>query len=403
MNARKLHFTGVYFDGRQARKHQVTVDLSPHHLKLSLTEWKTLEWKISELRLSSPAPRDTPPFHLEHPVSEPEGQRLETLTVDDPEFLSTLRDITAVSLHSTLKPVSGMKHVTLAVAVLVLPFFLYGLWTVVIPKISDRVAMQVPVSWEEKLGDRIIQALPAGLAPAPDREMENVLQMIASRLLSATPDQPYNIRIHVSPLKMVNAVAFPGGHILVFQGLLNASESPEELAGILAHEIQHVVLRHSTRGIIRAMASSFLLTLITGDTNGTMNAVLDVAGELEGLSHSRKMEREADRMGMEMILTAEIDPSGMVRMFEKLEQEEIRLSGDGKSQNPDDDSSSWTEYLSTHPAGKDRISRLKKRVAKAGKKTFTPLLPNLDWKALVHRNENPPGNENNPSMKQTNI
>lgn len=402
MNARKLYFTGVYFDGRQARKRQVSVDLSPHHLKLSLPEGQTLEWKAADLRLSSLGPRDNPPFHLEHSVNEPEGRRLETLAVDDPEFLAALRSMASVPLHPTLRPVSGMRVVTLALAVLAAPFFLYGLWTAAIPKLSDQAAMRVPVSWEEKLGDRVLQELPEGLAPSSNPELEKVLQMIAMRLLSAAPDQPYNIRIHVSPLAMVNAVAFPGGHILVFQGLLNASESPEELAGVLAHEIQHVALRHSTRGIIRGMASSLLLTLITGDMNGTMNAVLDVAGELGGLSYGRKMEREADRKGMEMILASGVDPAGMVRMFEKLEKEETRLLGDGESHNPgsEGDSTSWTEYLSTHPAGKGRISRLKKQAAKAGKKPYTSLLPDLDWKALVHRKVS--GNGEDPSLRRTN-
>lgn len=404
MNARKLYFTGVYFDGRQARKHRVAIDLSPHHLKLLLPEGQTLEWKVADLGMSSPGPRDKPPFHLEHTVNEPQGRRLETLAVEDPEFLTTLRSVTAVSLHPTLRPVSGMRVVTLALAVLAAPFFLYGLWTAAIPKLSDQAAMRVPVSWEEKLGDRVLQELPEGLVPSSNPELEKVLQMIAMRLLSAAPDQPYNIRIHVSPLAMVNAVAFPGGHILVFQGLLNASESPEELAGVLAHEIQHVALRHSTRGIIRGMASSLLLTLIVGDMNGMMNAVLGVAGELEGLSHSRKMEREADRNGMEMILAADVDPTGMVRMFEKLAREERRPFTDGKSQNsgPEDDSASWTDYFSTHPAEKDRISGLKKQVAKAGKKSYTSLLPDLDWKALVHREASPPGNGENPSLRQIN-
>jgi predicted Zn-dependent protease len=163
------------------------------------------------------------------------------------------------------------------------------------------------------------------------------------------------------------------------------------LAGVLAHEIQHVLLRHSTRGIIRSLTSQLLLTLMVGDMNGSMEMALNVAGELDGLHHSRNMERQADRHGMEMILTAGIDPNGMVRMFEKLGQQEKLLAEGKKAKKPgqEDDSSSWTEYLSTHPAGHDRVSQLKKQVAKSDKKSYTPLLPNTDWNGTVHQERSP--------------
>ena len=251
--------------------------------------------------------------------------------------------------------------------------------------------MQVPVIWEEKLGLTVLEGLPKPLAPTSDPEKENALKAIVDRLLTADPNQPYDIRIHISPFQMVNAVALPGGHIIVFQGLLNTADSPEELAGVLAHEIQHVLLRHSTRGIIRALTSQILLTLLVGDMNGSMEVALDVAGELDGLRHSRNMEREADRHGMEMILSAGIDPSGMVRMFEKLGEQEKRLTQGNKTETsePEKDSSSWTQYLSTHPAGNDRVDQLKKQVAMSAKKSYTPLLPNTDWKRTVHQKKQP--------------
>lgn len=307
MSARKLRFAGVYFDGRSPRKQQVALSLSPRQLTLTLPEGQTHNWETTDLRLGAPNAGCKPPFHLEHTVNERDC--LETLVVNDPAFLDSLRDITAVSLHPTLRPVSRAKYVVLALAVLIVPFFLYGLWTQAIPKLADELAMQVPISWEQKLGDSILQQLPQALAPSSRPEQEKALNAIAARLLSTSPNQPYNIRIHISPHKMANAVALPGGPILVFQGLLNKAETPEELAGVLAHEIQHVVLRHSTRGILRSMASSILLMLISGDVNGSMSAVLEVASGLDGLAHSREMERQADHKGMDRILAANIGKS----------------------------------------------------------------------------------------------
>jgi len=387
MSARKLEFTGAYFDGLSAKKQAVTVRLSPRQMTLSLHDGQTLAWDYADLRRNSASTGDNPPFHLEHIEAENKDRRLESLTVDDPAYLSNLQQISAIPLHSSLKQAKGSRHVILALAVLVIPLFLYGLWAVVIPQLSDRVAMQVPVSWEEKLGQTVLDGLPKALAPTPDPAKEKVLKTIIDRLLQTHPNQPYDIRVYTSPFEMVNAVALPGGHIIVFQGLLNLAESPEELAGVLAHEIQHVLLRHSTRGIVRTLTSQILLSLMVGDMNGSMDMILNVAGELDGLSHSRKMELEADRLGMEMILKANIDPNGMVRMFEKLgEQEKLLTQGDKATETgPEEDSSSWTEYLSTHPAGRDRVDQLKKQVAMSEKKSYPPLLPDINWKATVHR------------------
>jgi Zn-dependent protease with chaperone function len=386
MSARKLQFSGAFFDGLSAKRQEVAVHLSPRQMTLSIPDGRSLDWDFLDVHRQSADAGDDPPFHLERTVKEPEGQRLESLAVNDPQFLLSLRHISEVPLHSSLQPVTKTKHVGLAVAVLVIPLFLYGLWTVVIPALSDRVAMQVPVAWEEKLGAAVLEGLPKVLAPRPHPEKENALQSIVDRLLTARPNQPYDIHVYISPHEMVNAVALPGGHIIVFQGLLDIAETPEELAGVLAHEIQHVLLRHSTRGIIRSLTSSILLTLMVGDMNGSMEMALNLAGELDGLRHSRNMERQADRQGMEMLLASGIDPSGMVRMFEKLgEQETLLTKGDKvRQESPEEETSSWTEYLSTHPAGHDRVNQLKNQVAMSEEKSYTPLLPDMDWGATVH-------------------
>jgi predicted Zn-dependent protease len=386
MSARKLEFPGAYFDGLSAKKQMVTVHLSPRKMTLILASGESLAWGYQNVNRPF-ASGDQAPFHLEHRADD----RQTSLTVEDEAFLPNLHAIASIPLDSSLKQTKKSRHFILALAVLVIPLFLYGLWKVVIPQLSDRVAMQVPVGWEEKLGQTVLGGLPKKLAPIPDREKEQALNAILDRLLAIRPDQPYDIRVNISPHKMVNAVALPGGQIIFFQGLLNLAESPEELAGVLAHEVQHVLLRHSTRGIIRALTSQILLTLLIGDMNGSMELALNIAGELDGLSHSRDMEREADRLGMQMILTAGIDPEGMVRMFEKLEQLDKLLIAEKNTQEnaTEEKSSSWTEYLSTHPAGQNRVKQLKNQVAMSEKKSYTPLLPDTNWGASMHRKQHP--------------
>ena len=86
----------------------------------------------------------------------------------------------------------------------------------------------------------------------------------------------------------------PGGNIIVFEGLIKIADSPGEFAGVLAHEAQHIFLKHSTRGILRNLASGVLLALVRGDANAVMESVVGIAGQLNTLGFSRKMETEAD-------------------------------------------------------------------------------------------------------------
>ena len=160
MSARNLQFKGAYFDGLSAKRQEVTVHLSPRQMTLFLPSGQTLAWDYADLRRNSASTGDNPPFHLEHIKAENKDRRLESLTVDDPAYLSNLQQISAIPLHSSLKQAKGSRHVILALAVLVIPLFLYGLWKVVIPQLSDRVAMQVPVFWEEKLGQTVLEGLP---------------------------------------------------------------------------------------------------------------------------------------------------------------------------------------------------------------------------------------------------
>ena len=200
-------------------------------------------------------------------------------------------------------------------------------------------------------------------------------------------NQPYDLKVYILPVKQANALALPGGPIVIFEGLLYKAESPEELAGVLAHEIQHILLRHSTRGILRNMAESILVTIFLGDMNSVMEGIVQLAGQLETLGLSREMEAEADQKGMELIFSANIDPHGMIRIFEKLMQEESlqKELSEEKTASEENDMKLFS-YFSTHPSGRNRLAQLEKQMRSHENRNWTPLFPNLDW------NEIKPGN-----------
>jgi len=381
MSERQLTFTGALFDGRSAARQRVTVRLEPGRLTLLREGKQPLKWPFSELSLKPLDQAGHPPVQLDHIPPGASSERLETLVVDDAKFLTSLHALGPDAPGFGWRERRTNRRLFLIAGVILVPLFCYAIWAYGIPTMADRVATEVPVAWEEELGETILKGLSLVKMEAPTPEAEVALEAIVARLLTAAPDQPYRIRVHVYPVGMINALALPGGHIVVFQGLLNASDSAEELAGVLAHEIQHVLKRHSTRGILRALASSFLLTLMVGDVNGVMQSALSLADNLEGLKFSRAMETEADTEGLKMLLASGVDPEAMVTMFKKFAAEEKQLF-----KTEDGETSVWESYLSSHPATDKRVAGLKALIERAPASAPRPLYPDGDWAKIMHKN-----------------
>jgi predicted Zn-dependent protease len=165
---------------------------------------------------------------------------------------------------------------------------------------------------------------------------------------------------------MVNALTAPGGYVVVFQGLLERTQSAEELAGILAHEFQHVLLRHTTQALLRHASTGLLIAGLTGDVSSATVYGLESARVLGDLRYSRQAEEEADREGFQMLVAAGIDPAGMIAFFETLDREQ------GKG-------SALPTYLSTHPNTEGRIERLRS-LAGPGRPAAATLLSGTDWR-----------------------
>jgi len=191
------------------------------------------------------------------------------------------------------------------------------------------------------------------------------------RLTVPGPPSPYTFRVYVVNRPLVNALAVPGGYVVIFRGLLERTGTPEELAGVLAHELQHVLHRHATRAVIQDVSTGLLLMALTGDVTGPLAYGLQTARTLGDLRYSRRAEAEADTEGMRMMLAARVDPAGMITFFERIQKEE------GPAPRA-------LTYLSTHPLTADRLERLK-AMAAAWKGTPEPLLPGDRWTELVTR------------------
>lgn len=327
---------GVYYDGESAKKHPVLVRVGASGLRLVKRDGSEVHWAYAELRQTQGAYRN------EHVRLERGGELGEALVVTEPGFLAAVREVAPDaglsgprSRTATLTLVASAAAGTVAVAA---GMYLWG-----IPAIAHAAAMSIPTAWEDQLGAAVVTQL----VPEDDRCSDPASRQAVERIvetLVAGRKSPYRYRVTVSKSEEVNAFAAPGGHVVVCRGLLEKTRRPEELAGVLAHEIQHVEQRHGTKAIFRELSLSLIVASMTGDA-GSLAQIIDSAGKLGSLGFQRRDEEEADREGMRMMLDARLDPQGMVSAFKMLQQEGA-------------DMPRGLSYLSSHPSTADRIAAL---------------------------------------------
>ena len=215
-----------------------------------------------------------------------------------------------------------------------LPLLLLGALLWQHERIAAWAIAHVPVAQERKLGEAVFAQTKAKLklVEGPPATM---VREIGARL---TKGSAYRYEFHVTHDDAVNAFAMPGGFVVVHSGLLALAASAEEVAGVLAHEVQHVEKRHS----LKAIAKSTGLMVTVGMVFGDLGGLLALGQDLIGLKFSRQHESEADAAGLKALVAAGIAPSGMRDFFRKMgEKESLNLG-----------------WLSSHPASEDRSMAL---------------------------------------------
>ena len=357
-------FAGHYLDGRSAARQPATIRLTATGLDIALESGATLWWPFAEVR-------QTQGFYAGQQIRLERGAPLAAvLLVDDVGFLAALHTAAPVLTRRFHDPRRRRARVQLTVlAALAVVGVAAALYVWGIPAAAGAVAARVPASWEERLGNAIVADLASSGRQCVDPEREAVIGGIVRRLLAPLPSVPYTFRVTVLDDGSVNALAVPGGQIILLRGLLERTRTPEELAGVLAHEIQHVLRRHATRMLLQHTSAGLMLAAVSGDISGAMAYGLESARVLGALRYSRQYEAEADVEGLRMLLAAGVDPEGMIAFFETLRAEE------GRQPTP-------LRYLASHPPAGDRMETLKRLAATAPHRS-APLLPDRDWRDVA--------------------
>ena len=243
--------------------------------------------------------------------------------------------------------------------IVALPFLLVGVLIWQAPQITGWVANKIPPELEGDLGRMSTAQIKASGGLIEEGELVDLVTAIGGRL---TQGSHYKYHWYVLKNDTINAFAMPGGYVVVHTGLLKSASSAEELAGVLAHEVQHVELRHRLRQLLNQLGWQVVLTLAVGGADGTVWA--GATQQLMQLSFGREQESQADVAGLAALRRANISPQGMLDFFEKLSKQE------GVS----------IELLSTHPASANRLDVLRKAVQE-GSAAPAPALP-YDWSKI---------------------
>lgn len=227
----------------------------------------------------------------------------------------------------------------------------------------EIVAETMPLAAEMKLGELLVEGMLASERRITDGPAREAVQGIIDRLTAFAHNPGYTFTVHVVDDPRVNALALPGGQIVVFSGLLAAAGSADEVAGVLAHEMQHVLHRHGLRQLVRRLGGAAVIALATG--GGDLAGLAGRADELVQLSYGREQEAEADRDGLALMHRAGLPPAAMASFFERLQ----RLA-------PAD----LPEFLSTHPDTARRIEDLRRSAKALPPATPEPLA--IDWERV---------------------
>lgn len=271
----------------------------------------------------------------------------------------SLADQLARAIKSSGRRQGRFRLLVLALLVLLLlPLLLAGLFWVNSERIAAWVSDRVSLDAEKQLGALSFGQMQAQLKLSRTGPAPQMIREIGRRL---TAGSAYDYQWYVADDPQVNAFAMPGGYVVVNSGLIKAAASADEVAGVLAHEVQHVELRHSLKNLIHSLGWRAVLSLALGDLSGGI--WLDVADQLGRLHYSRDLEREADLKGLLALRRAGIPTQGLPDFFARMAQE------DGGR----------LPLLSSHPASRERQQAMLKAMAAAGPDTSPPLPYDWHW------------------------
>ncbi|WP_371748271.1 M48 family metallopeptidase [Bradyrhizobium sp. CCBAU 53338] len=348
----------IFFDGLSSRRRQVVLTLGdaleivePSDGQATVTRWAYAEIRRADspagtLRLTS--------------MSAPPLARLEIR--DAALSAGLVARCPSIDEHQTTgRGVAKIVGWSVAAAISIVSVVLFG-----VPLAADRLAPLVPKPIERRIGDASevqVKTIFRGAA-CDDAAGQAAFRKLVNRLRDAAGLDDDSMTAGVLRTSVPNAFALPGGKVYLLSGLLDKAENPDELVGILAHELGHLKHSDNMRGLIYNGGTSFLIGLLFGDVTGS-SAVIFASRSVVEASYSREAETNADTFAIEIMHALGRSPKPAAELM-------FRITGK-------EGGSGLSTILASHPLTEDRLARMTKEDRPA---SGPPLLTDKEWQAL---------------------
>jgi predicted Zn-dependent protease len=337
---KNIRIKACYFDGLSSNPFEVELKISALYLEIIFVneEKESILWNIEKIK--KPEELNFNTYRLCY--GNFPYQSLE-FTVEQYQLLISINRAIANTTKDTwyeqlLKRKSLLATFFIGfIAICTLVYF------ILIPAVTPLVIKYIPIETEEYLGDIVYKGM------IENEEIDSNATFLINQFweeMNYTSD--YNVNITVVKNNIVNAFALPGGKIVVFDSILKLFDNHNQLSALLSHEFIHVQHKHSMNQMVSAYSRIAVVYLLLGNINDVFLSIAQNADVINTLTYSRKLEQEADLEGMKLMENARIPIKGMYQLFEKLDDSEDSIN------------SNLLNYVSSHPATKNRINYCKK-------------------------------------------
>lgn len=307
-----------------------------------------------------------------------------TIFCEERGFIFALTSLAGQHIQDKMAPVRGqlrgliLRRAGIAALLATMFALLYFGVPPLIRWSLEAAVVRVPYSLDEKLGAAAINNMDLGGPELHDAVLTHAVETIVARLAPHVGLKDATFHVRVVRRDTINAFALPGGYMVVYTGLLADASQPEQVAGVLAHEMAHVVHRHGIQRIAQSLGIVATVQLMFGDIGG----ILAVGKELLGIAavnhYSRAAENQADATAVRILNEAAISPLALAEFFKIMQKDE----------NTQTITATMPEWASTHPDLNARINAITDAMRGLPATPVEPLAVN--WKTVQETLHNLP-------------
>jgi Zn-dependent protease with chaperone function len=228
---------------------------------------------------------------------------------------------------------------------------------------TEHAAPLIPYSLQAKLGESVLDELLADKEVCEGKAGLAAINRLANDLAKEA-GYKHEVTVHIVEGGPVNAFTLPGSILVFYSDLIDQAKDSSQVAGVLAHEIGHVVHEHPTKGLVKAYGMDLLLKILSGGYSDILNTLGSGGGVLLALRNGRAFEREADATGVRLLEQRGLRADGVSSFFEQMLEKEPK------------DAAAAAGIWSSHPPTAERIATTRRPA------TGRPAFSNAEWQAL---------------------